>query len=33
MFLSVGKVLPEVNEKLQKLNESGPNVKYEFVAR
>ena len=31
MFLSVGKVVPEVSEKLQKLNESGPNVKYDLI--
>ena len=31
MFLSVGKVVPEVNEKLQKLYEKGPNVKYDLM--
>ena len=31
MFLSVGKVVPEVNEKLQKLIENGPNVKYDLI--
>ena len=31
MFLSVGKVVPEVNEKLQKLYNNGPNVKYDLL--